>query len=554
MEERLQKIIARAGIASRRRAEEMMSSGLVTVNGQIITELGTKADESRDHIKVAGKLLRPDPERVYLLLHKPIEVVSTLSDPEGRRTLRDMLYGVSERVFPVGRLEYNASGLVFLTNDGALANRIQHAHHLPQTYHIKLKTLLTFEEIESLTRSTGARISRLRGKDAPWYEVTLSEPRGDTLRNKLFETKHPVEKMKRIRIANLDLDSLATGAHRALVPAEVAELKRALDGNEVSSKSAERKPSWNKPVFRKPLGVKPRERKSTEGNFVGGEPVDDGPAERRPEWDKSLRNRPWERRPLSGAAVGNQSEERSQESSKPAAAKPWQHKLSGGNPGKSSWSRPVEGQRFGGERGEGKHVWSKPTGAKAWDRKSADGKPAWSKPGQVRPPFRKSGKSQPAGGKPMYGEPAERKPDWSKPMGGKPWERKRAVGEPTGAKPAADKLGQDGPGQSRPVYRKIDESHPARNKPMYGEPAERKPDWSKPMGGKSWERKREGAKSADGKSVRTKPGGRRPADGRPSGGKPWNRKPLGGKPAWRKPLGGKPAGRKPPRRPRSPSL
>src|ERR1017187_9430354 len=103
MEERLQKIIARAGIASRRRAEEMIASGLVTVNGKTVTELGTKADESRDHIKVAGKLIHPDPERVYLLLHKPIEVVSTLSDPEGRRTLRDLLYGVSERVFPVGR-------------------------------------------------------------------------------------------------------------------------------------------------------------------------------------------------------------------------------------------------------------------------------------------------------------------------------------------------------------------------------------------------------------------------------------------------------------------
>jgi 23S rRNA pseudouridine2605 synthase len=554
MEERLQKIIARAGIASRRRAEEMMTSGLVTVNGQTITELGSKADESRDHIKVAGKLLRPDPERVYLLLHKPIEVVSTLSDPEGRRTLRDMLYGVSERVFPVGRLEYNASGLVFLTNDGALANRIQHAHHLPQTYHIKLKTLLTFEEIESLTRSTGARISRLRGKDAPWYEVTLSEPRGDALRNKLFETKHPVEKMKRMRIANLDLDSLATGAHRALAPGEVAELKRALDGSEVSSKSAERKPSGNKPVFRRPPGVEPRERKSTEGNFVSGEPNDDGPAERRPEWDKSLRNRPWERRPLGGAPVGNQSEERSQASSKPAAAKPWQHKPSGGNLGKRTWSSPVDGPRVGGGRGEGKHVWRKPIGAKAWDRKSADGRPSSSKPGQVIPPFRESAKSQPAGGKPIDGKLAERKPDWSKPMGGKPWERQRAVGNPADAKPAADKFRQDRSGHSRPVYRKIDESHPRKNKPMNGAPGSLKPGWNKPNGGKPWERKREGPPSADGKSAWGKPGERRPADGRPSGGKPWKHKPFGGKPAWGSRMGSKPAGRKPSRRPRSPSL
>lgn len=228
MEERLQKIIARAGIASRRRAEEMITSGLVTVNGRVVTELGTKADATRDHIKVAGKLLRPEAERVYLLLHKPPEVVSTMSDPEGRRSLREFLHGVPERVFPVGRLEYHAAGLVFLTNDGDLANRILQAHHLPQTYHLKLKSLLTFEEIESLARSTGARIWRLRGKDSPWYEVTLTEARRDILRNKLFQTGHPVEKMKRVRIANLELGSLAPGRHRALSAAEVTSLTRAV--------------------------------------------------------------------------------------------------------------------------------------------------------------------------------------------------------------------------------------------------------------------------------------------------------------------------------------
>src|ERR1700733_937868 len=198
MIERLQKIIARAGIASRRHAEELISSGMVTVNGRTITELGSKADEARDHIKVSGKLLRPASERVYLLLNKPAEVVSTMSDPEGRRSLRDLLHGVSERVFPVGRLEYHSSGLVFLTNDGELANRVLQAHNLPQTYQLKLKTLLTFEEIESLSRSTGARISRLRGKDAPWYEVTLSGASRDTLRNKLVRGGHLVEKMKRV--------------------------------------------------------------------------------------------------------------------------------------------------------------------------------------------------------------------------------------------------------------------------------------------------------------------------------------------------------------------
>jgi 23S rRNA pseudouridine2605 synthase len=246
MEERLQKIIARAGIASRRRAEEMMASGLVTVNGRIVTELGTKADESRDHIKVAGKLLRHDAERVYLLLHKPPEVVSTLSDPEGRPSLRDLLHGISERVFPVGRLEYHSSGLVFLTNDGDLANRVLKARNLPQVYQLKLKSLLTFEEIETLSRTTGASISRVRGKDAPWYIVTLSDARRDALRNRLFQTGHPVEKLKRVSLANLELGSLAPGGHRALSPGEVAALKRALDGDRAFRKTRALKPGPQK--------------------------------------------------------------------------------------------------------------------------------------------------------------------------------------------------------------------------------------------------------------------------------------------------------------------
>src|SRR6202142_3785520 len=177
MLERLQKIIARAGIASRRHAEEFITSGLVTVNGQTVTELGSKADASRDHIKVSGKLLRPASASnlVYLILNKPPEVVSTMSDPEGRPSLRDLLHGVSERVFPVGRLEYHSIGLVLLTNDGDLANRILQSNDLRQTYQLKLKTLLTFAEIESLSRSTGAQIARLRGQEMPWYEVAISE-------------------------------------------------------------------------------------------------------------------------------------------------------------------------------------------------------------------------------------------------------------------------------------------------------------------------------------------------------------------------------------------
>lgn len=229
MLERLQKIIARAGIASRRHAEELISSGMVTVNGQTVTELGSKADETKDHIKVQGKLLQPETERAYLILNKPPEVVSTMVDPEGRRCLRDLLHGVSLRVFPVGRLEYHSMGLVFLTNDGELANQMLKAHYLPQTYNLKLKTLLTFDEVETLSRQTGAHIVRIKGKDSPWYEVTLSEARRDELRNRLFQTGHPVEKIKRIKIGNIAMESLTPGAYRPLSEAEVATLRRMVD-------------------------------------------------------------------------------------------------------------------------------------------------------------------------------------------------------------------------------------------------------------------------------------------------------------------------------------
>jgi 23S rRNA pseudouridine2605 synthase len=259
MEERLQKIIARAGLASRRRAEEMIRSGLVTVNGRVITELGTKADEAKDHIKVGGKLLRPEASRVYYVLNKPPEIVSTLSDPEGRPSLRDLLHGIAERVFPVGRLEYHSTGLVFLTNDGDLANRMLRARHLRQTYQMKLKTLLTFQEIESLGRATAARISRLKGKETPWYEVTLSEARRDALRNRLFQAGHRVEKLRRTRIANLELDRLAPGQFRPLASSELAALKRELDREGAPVGRAPKKPiTAFKATARKRAERKPR--------------------------------------------------------------------------------------------------------------------------------------------------------------------------------------------------------------------------------------------------------------------------------------------------------
>ena len=146
-EERLQKILSQAGVASRRQAEKIMLEGRVTVNGTVITELGSKADLERDHIKVDGKLLRAPKNLIYIALNKPNNTVTTVSDPEGRATVMDLLRGVKERVYPVGRLDYHSEGLLLLTNDGDLANSIMSAPpHLPKTYVVKVTGLLTGDQ------------------------------------------------------------------------------------------------------------------------------------------------------------------------------------------------------------------------------------------------------------------------------------------------------------------------------------------------------------------------------------------------------------------------
>ena len=146
-EERLQKILSQAGVASRWQAEKIMLEGRVTVNGAVVTELGTKANLETDHIKVDGKLIRAPKNQVYIVLNKPNNTMTTVSDPEGRATVMDLLRGVKERVYPVGRLDYHSEGLLLLTNDGDLANAIMSAHsHLPKTYVVKVTGLLTGDQ------------------------------------------------------------------------------------------------------------------------------------------------------------------------------------------------------------------------------------------------------------------------------------------------------------------------------------------------------------------------------------------------------------------------
>src|SRR3954467_6993050 len=149
MEERLQKILAAGGVASRRKAETLIVEGRVTVNGKVVTELGSKADAEHDHIKVDGRLIHQPEHFLYIALHKPDSVVSTASDPEHRTTVLDLLHGVKGRVYPVGRLDYHSEGLILLTNDGEFANAITSARsHVSKTYLVKSKGQLTEDEEE----------------------------------------------------------------------------------------------------------------------------------------------------------------------------------------------------------------------------------------------------------------------------------------------------------------------------------------------------------------------------------------------------------------------
>jgi len=236
-EERLQKLLAHAGVASRRKAEQLILEGRVTVNGAVITELGTKADPERDHIKVDGKHIRAREKPVYLVLNKPKNFVSTVTDPQGRPTVIDLLRGVKARVYPVGRLDYASEGLLLLTNDGEFAKRIMApATHVPKTYLVKTNGPLTAEQEEKFRagvplegkRTAPAGLKLIREAGNPWYEVRLIEGRQNQIRLMFKHFGRLVEKLRRVKVGFLELGTLKTGEFRHLAPGELARFRKLL--------------------------------------------------------------------------------------------------------------------------------------------------------------------------------------------------------------------------------------------------------------------------------------------------------------------------------------
>ena len=231
MEERLQKIIAAAGICSRRAAEELILAGKVKVNDKVVRQLGTKADPDRDEIRVEGKLIATEVERLYLMLNKPAGYVTTLKDPEGRPVVTDLLYDISKRVYPVGRLDYDSEGLLILTNDGAFAERVQHPRFvIPRTYLVKVRGRLTRKDIQSLLGGIDLEDGPFSAKEiheekynekSQWLQVTISEGRNRIIRRAMEALGHPVARLIRIAMGNLELGSLKSGEYRHLRKKEI---------------------------------------------------------------------------------------------------------------------------------------------------------------------------------------------------------------------------------------------------------------------------------------------------------------------------------------------
>ena len=269
--ERLQKIIAHAGVASRREAESMIRAGRVTVNGRVVTELGSKADAERDHIKVDGKLITRSETHRYILLYKPKEVMTTVEDPQGRRTVIDLVRGVRERIYPVGRLDFHSEGLVLLTNDGDLAYKVSHpTHGSVKTYHVKVRGVPEERLVDKLRRGItldGKRtlpceIERIKttGKGEEegnsWFEVKLREGRTQQIRKMYKAVGHPVSKLRRVAIGPISDPKLTPGVWRELSEHEVRMLATMKEPKAAKPKAAA-KPK-RAPARKKPAAAKKR--------------------------------------------------------------------------------------------------------------------------------------------------------------------------------------------------------------------------------------------------------------------------------------------------------
>lgn len=233
--ERLQKVLAQAGVASRRKCEELILSGQVEVNGEQVLTLGTKVDPATDEIKVNGKKIHSE-SKVYVMLNKPKGVITSANDPQGRKIVADFLPGIKQRIYPVGRLDYDTEGLLLLTNDGEFANLLTHPkHHVPKTYLATVNGVPHGDKLESLQRGVNLEDGMTAPAEVDYHDVdmdknvatikiTIHEGRNRQVRRMFEAIGHKVVRLKRVRFGELGLEGLPRGKYRHLSEKEINEL------------------------------------------------------------------------------------------------------------------------------------------------------------------------------------------------------------------------------------------------------------------------------------------------------------------------------------------
>ncbi len=487
--ERLQKILSQAGIASRRKAEELITEGRVQVNGQVVTALGTKADAARDHIRVDGKLLHGAERHRYFVLNKPKGYVTTVSDPEGRPTVMTFFEKMRERLYPVGRLDYLSEGLLLVTNDGELANKLTKAGSgVEKTYLVKVAGQPSEDELDKLrggvaidrgqpgsgkVHTSPARIRQVRQGDNPWYEVVLIEGRNRELRKMFSSIGHFVEKIRRVGYGPLVLD-VEPGKLRELDPEELAKLRLAAEGKlrtpkakEVrrrdradSEYSAPARPSRPKP--KQPFVPADRGERASAGrsgefrpkrSFGADRPFRGERPERgdfRPKAEGSYRDRP---------RVGGRFEDRPFRG-KPVSGKPAWKKPEGARPENR---RPADERRYDRPRQEGIRGRAEAGSERSGFGRPRIEKPRFDKPRFERPKFDKPKFDRSATGKPPrrdFGGPP-RRGDWEGTEKPRPPRSRDDFGQSeaqggeqrrSGARPAGKPFRPGGQGGSRPSF------------------------------------------------------------------------------------------------------
>jgi len=233
-DDRLQKVMAHAGVASRRKSEDIIKQGRVKVNGSTVTEMGFKVDPETDEIIVDGEVISKE-KQVYLLLYKPVGYVTTVDDPRGRKTVLDLIDSIKQRIYPVGRLDYNTSGLLLLTNDGELTYILTHpSHEIEKTYLVEAKGYVDDNKLNKLEK--GIKLSdgmtapaktelKERNSVSTKFTITIHEGRNRQVRRMCEKISNPVEKLKRISFAHLNLDGLKAGNYRKLTTKELKKLQ-----------------------------------------------------------------------------------------------------------------------------------------------------------------------------------------------------------------------------------------------------------------------------------------------------------------------------------------